>query len=161
MTGIKQAGGRFEVWLDGRCVGNVATYGQAYERLLDIGARYGLDRKALAAKVQATNEALQRDALRLETQAQPAPLPAEPQTVEPVTVTERQAERHKQPCAWYRSIRRFYAIAGERGLDTKAEERIRGALSALLGRSIGSRSELSGGEWEFAGDALQARALCW
>ena len=78
---------------------------------------------------------------------------------EPVTVTERQAE-HK-PCAWYRSIKRFYAIAGERGLDCKAEERMRGALSAWLGRHVGSRSELTAAEWGRVGDACKNGALCW
>ncbi len=66
-------------------------------------------------------------------------------------------------CRHYRAIRRAFAIAIERHLDTSAsaDEEMRAAFSSFLGRRIAHRDELTGGEWLLLGDAIKSRQLAW
>ncbi len=80
--------------------------------------------------------------------ALPAPLPAEP-----VTVTERIAAGRTR-CPWYGSIRRFYAVIGERGLPTD-DEAVRALLGRLLGRDVPTRKALTAADWEAAASAAK------
>ncbi len=67
----------------------------------------------------------------------------------------------KVRCAWYRDIRRAFAIAREVGCDTKADEAMRAAFSRFLGRTIESREALDGYDWVEVGDAMKAGLLAW
>ncbi len=64
-------------------------------------------------------------------------------------------------CAWYRDIRRCYAIAREAGLDTKADAAMRAAFSRYLRKRIESREEMNGSDWVAVGDGIKARVLAW
>jgi len=64
-------------------------------------------------------------------------------------------------CAWHSAIRYFFGQAKGAALDTKDECAMRDALAAFIGRAIGSRSELSAGEWLQCGDAVKYGRLAW
>jgi hypothetical protein len=81
-------------------------------------------------------------------------------TNSPRMVTKRQGEAPLR-CAWFSAIRRFYGCAQGAALDTKAEDAMRAALSAFLGRTINTRRELSAGDWLLAGDAVKFGRLVW
>jgi DNA-binding Lrp family transcriptional regulator len=67
----------------------------------------------------------------------------------------------KPRCAFYREIRRCYAIAREAGLDVKADARMRAAFSRFLGRKVESREEMRAGDWLLVADAIKGRRLSW
>ena len=82
----------------------------------------------------------------------------------PVSGPQKAVERKtsKRPaCAWYRSIRRFYAIAGERRLDTANDAAMHAAIGRFWGVELQSRRQLSAGQWQAAGDAVKMGALSW
>ena len=58
-----------------------------------------------------------------------------------------------------KAIRRFFAICKSAGIDTGSDDRMKGALSAFLGRKVASRKELSTDDWLRAGDAIERAAL--
>ncbi len=64
-------------------------------------------------------------------------------------------------CAFYREIRRCYAIAREAGCDVKADEAMRASFSRFLGRAVSSREELNGSEWYEIGSAIKTFQLSW
>lgn len=71
-------------------------------------------------------------------------------------------QREKAPrCAWYREIRRCYAIAREAGCDVKADDAFRAACSRFLGRAIESRETMNGRDWLLVADAIKAHRLAW
>ncbi len=76
------------------------------------------------------------------------------------TVTQRESVPRVR-CAWYRAIRRAYAIARDCGLDTKADAAMRAAFAAYFGRAIESREQLTARDWLAVGDAVKARRLAW
>ncbi len=59
------------------------------------------------------------------------------------------------PACSVKAIRRFFAICKSAGVDTSSDERMKGALSAFLGRKVASRKELSTDQWLSAGDAIE------
>jgi hypothetical protein len=67
----------------------------------------------------------------------------------------------KPRCAHYASIRRAFACAREAGLDTKADAAMRAAFSRFLGRTIESREEMNGSDWESAATAVKCGELTW
>ncbi len=67
----------------------------------------------------------------------------------------------KVRCAWYREIRRCYAIAREAGCDVKADESMRAAIGRFLGRAVASREELNGNDWHEVGSAIKSHQLAW
>jgi DNA-binding Lrp family transcriptional regulator len=72
------------------------------------------------------------------------------------------AKPEKAPrCAFYREIRRCYAIAREAGLDVKADARMRAAFSRFLGREVETRETLRAGDWLLVADAIKSRRLAW
>lgn len=79
----------------------------------------------------------------------------------PTTAKVSGAKKSAPRCAWYRDIRRAYAIAREAGLDVKADEAMRAAFGRLLGRRIETREEMNGADWIAVGDAMKARVLAW
>ena len=91
-----------------------------------------------------------RETARIE--AQLAPLHAEcaPKTA-----------KTKTPCAWAAEIRRCFAIARERGLDTKNDTGFRRAVENFLCREVPSREVLDGTEWREIGDAIKSKRLAW
>ncbi len=64
-------------------------------------------------------------------------------------------------CSFHKAIRRVFAIAREHGLDTRADEPMRAAVGRALGRSIESRDELNGGDWQAVGDMMKRGVLAW
>ena len=64
-------------------------------------------------------------------------------------------------CAFYREIRRCYAIAREAGLDVKADAKMRESFSRFLGREIESREELRAGDWYLIASEIKAHRLSW
>jgi hypothetical protein len=71
-------------------------------------------------------------------------------------------QRAKAPrCAWYREIRRCFAIAREAGCDVKADEAMRAAFSRFLGRSIESRETMNAADWLLVGNEIKAHRLAW
>jgi hypothetical protein len=92
-------------------------------------------------------------------EAAPATVPATP-----VIALQKAVEREsstRAPCPWYRSIRRFYAIAQERHLDTRNDAAIRAAIGRFWSIDLVSRQQLSAGQWQAAGDAVKLGALSW
>jgi len=64
-------------------------------------------------------------------------------------------------CPHYKAIRRTFAIAKDRGLNTKDESAMRRAFGRALGRQIESRDEMNGGDWQVVGDMMKRGALAW
>jgi hypothetical protein len=66
-------------------------------------------------------------------------------------------------CGFHSEIRRFFAIARERGLDTKAgaNESMRRAFENFFCRPIESRAELNARDWADAADAVKSNRLAW
>jgi sugar phosphate isomerase/epimerase len=74
---------------------------------------------------------------------------------------EPKVAKTKTPCAWAKEIRRFFAIAKERGLDTKNDESMRRAFENFFFRPVASREELDGRDWAQAADAVKSNQLAW
>ena len=72
-----------------------------------------------------------------------------------------QTATNRPSCAFHTVIRRTFAIAREHGLDTRADEAMRGAIGRALGFTIASRDELNGLQWAQVGDKIKSGALCW
>jgi len=64
-------------------------------------------------------------------------------------------------CPHFKAIRRCYAIAADRGLNTKDEPAMRCAFGRALGREVTMREELNGDDWEAVGDLMQRGTLAW
>ncbi len=111
--------------------------------------------------IQHELQAVQAEFDALHAQLYPVSPVQEADVIETVAVQPDVKMTRRPPCPWLRTIRRFYAIAKDFGLDTEADERMRGALSMLLGRHIGSRSELDAAQWEYAGSAIKDGLLMW
>ncbi len=79
----------------------------------------------------------------------------------PATPKAASTRAPKVRCAWYREIRRCYAIAREAGCDVKADESMRAAFSRFLGRAIESREAMNGGDWFLVANAIKAHQLAW
>ncbi len=79
----------------------------------------------------------------------------------PATPQAASTRAPKVRCAWYREIRRCYAIAREAGCDVKADEAMRAAFSRFLGRAVPSREVLDSSDWVKVGDAIKAHQLAW
>jgi hypothetical protein len=154
----------------------------ANEKKADLLATYrffALNRRNEAAFQDARENALLieyivetlESALAVAEAVEAATIAAKVETVQTVTVeansrqtvTNRQsvARPTKTPCPFFRSVKRFYAIATEAGLDTSNDEAIRKAIGAFFGIELKSRKELSGGHWQSAGDALERGLLSW
>ncbi len=89
----------------------------------------------------------------------PAALPVAP-VIARHSATER--ETATQPrCLWAAAIRRAFGIAKGAGLDTRADEAMRAAIGALLGRAVATRSELTAGDWLAVGDGIRRGELAW
>ena len=68
----------------------------------------------------------------------------------------------KSACVWASEIRRFFAIARERGLDTKnSDAAMRRAFENFFFRPVASREELDGRDWAQAADAVKDNRLAW
>jgi hypothetical protein len=69
----------------------------------------------------------------------------------------------KVRCAHYLSIKTFFAVARDAGLDTTAtsRDRVRGALGVFVGRRLASRNEVTGPEWSGAAQAIKTGRLFW
>jgi hypothetical protein len=69
----------------------------------------------------------------------------------------------KVRCAHYASIKTFFAVARDAGLDTTgaSRDRVRGALGVWLGRRLASRNEVTGAEWSGAAQAIKTGRLFW
>lgn len=80
-----------------------------------------------------------------------------PQPTPPVASVPSQTA----PCAHYKAIRRTFAIAKYRGLNTNNESAMRRAFGRALGRPIESRAEMSGGDWTTCADMMKRNALAW
>jgi hypothetical protein len=84
--------------------------------------------------------------------------------IEAATVPPAEVEApavKKARCPHYATIKAAFKVAINRGLDTKASERMRGAFSCYLGRSVKSRSELIGSEWQQIAIGIESGALVW
>lgn len=71
------------------------------------------------------------------------------------------AKPAKVRCAWYRDIRRCYAVAREAGLDVKNSAAMREAFSRFLGREVESREALRAGDWCAVSEGIKTRRLAW
>jgi DNA-binding Lrp family transcriptional regulator len=71
------------------------------------------------------------------------------------------AKKSGARCAWYRDIRRCYAVAREAGLDVKADAKMRESFGRFLGREIESREELRAGDWYLIASEIKAHRLSW
>ncbi len=69
--------------------------------------------------------------------------------------------RTKPRCAHYGTIKEFWAICRERGLDAQNKAGCRAAVGMLLGRRIETRADLSGAEWAFCTNAVRMGRLFW
>lgn len=78
---------------------------------------------------------------------------AAPENVAPAASTPR--------CAHFKSIKRAYAIATKAGLNVKADEAMRAAFGAFLGKPVASRETLNGSDWRAVGDAMKVGYLTW
>jgi hypothetical protein len=79
----------------------------------------------------------------------------------PVIVEPVKAPRIR--CPHYKAIRRAFAIAKEKGLDTSkaGKARARHAMEDVIGQCVNSRSEYNGGDWMRFGDAIKAGRATW
>lgn len=67
----------------------------------------------------------------------------------------------KARCPFHANIRKFFAAARDRGLDTTADGAMRLALSNYFDRAIMSRQQLSGAQWFEAAEAVQRFQIAW
>jgi len=72
-----------------------------------------------------------------------------------------QTGTNRPRCAFHKEIRRVFAIARDKGLDTKDDEAMRASFGRSLGRRIESRDELNGGDWQAVGDLMKRGTLAW
>jgi len=79
----------------------------------------------------------------------------------PATPQAASTRAPKVRCAWYREIRRCYAIAREAGCDVKADEAMRAAFSRFLCKPVASRETMNGRDWLLVADAIKAHRLSW
>jgi hypothetical protein len=158
MTGIyfDSAAGDWAISVEaaGGVCGYAATAQAAAERLSEEVARWERYHRAqadaLAAMQSATAPAIE---------AAPAALPAAPIITRQIA-TERE-ESAKPRCPWAAAIRRAFGIAKGAGLDTRADDAMRAAIGAMLGRAVSSRSHLTAGDWLLVGDGIRRGELAW
>ena len=74
---------------------------------------------------------------------------------------ERETAAPEARCPWHRAIRRFYAIAQEKGLNPRADAAMREAIGCYWSIDVASRAQLTAGQWLAAGDAVRLGALVW
>lgn len=74
---------------------------------------------------------------------------------------QKAAPARRPRCLHYKTIRIAFAIAKDKGLDTRADEAMRAAFSRVLGRKIDSRDEMSGNDWCQVGRAMKFHGLGW
>ena len=72
-----------------------------------------------------------------------------------------QSATNRPRCAHYKAIRRTFAIAKDRGLNVKDEAAMRWAFGRALGRTIETREEMTGNDWQAVGDMMKRGALAW
>ncbi len=152
----------YDLYLVGQHVGITVGYGRAAEQLKVAARCSGIDldaaRLTYVEAIEAQEIEAANSAVKVET-VQVVALTANAGQ----TAAKRQsvARPTKTPCPFFRSVKRFYAIATEAGLDTKADSEIRAAVGAFFGIEIESRKQLSGGHWQAAADAVKFGALYW
>jgi hypothetical protein len=141
-----------EVEAAGGVVGYAASASEAAAMLNDEVARWerfhSSQAASLAAMMPAHIEApaIAPQAATARDNAAPVALPA--------------TSESRPRCPHYRAIRRAFAIAREKGLDTRADEAMRAAFGRCLGRTVETRECMNGGEWQAVGDAMK-RGLAW
>jgi hypothetical protein len=155
----------YDLWLCGVKVGITVGYGRALSQLKVAARCSGIDLDAaLLAYVEAI-EAQEIEAAPIVQSVEVVQVIAVEATAAKTAIARKETaskvQANKVPCCFYRSIRRFYAIAQDVGLSTSNDEAIRQAISAFFGIEIESRKQLSGGHWEAAGDAVKFGALYW
>jgi hypothetical protein len=81
----------------------------------------------------------------------------------PVVAQAPAVKPAKVRCAHYASIKTFFAVARDAGLDTSgaSRDRVRGALGVFVGRRLASRNEVTGAEWQGAAQAIKTGRLFW
>ncbi len=72
-----------------------------------------------------------------------------------------QSATNRPRCSHYKAIRRTFAIAKDHGLNVKDESAMRRAFGRALGRTIESREELNGGDWDYMARQMQRGGLSW
>ncbi len=75
------------------------------------------------------------------------------------TVAQRATNRPR--CAFHKVIRRTFAIARDKGLDTKDDEAMRASFGRSLGRRIETREEMNGADWAYVARQVQRGVLAW
>ncbi len=87
-----------------------------------------------------------------------AAMPDTPAQAAPVATSKPQ-----ERCPHWKAIKRVYAIAKERGLDTSraGKARMRHTMESTLGRCVNSRGEYSGADWQAFGDAVKSGRAAW
>jgi hypothetical protein len=87
----------------------------------------------------------------------------EPDAAPVVPVAVVPVKPAKVRCRHYASIKTFFAVARDAGLDTSAasRDRVRGALGVFVGRRLASRNEVTGAEWQGAAQAIKTGRLFW
>ncbi len=80
---------------------------------------------------------------------------------QPATVAPEPKRAVKPRCPHYAEIRRFMAVAREKGLDVRAKDRSCAAVGMLLGVRVESRAELMGRDWMLATAAVKSGRLFW
>jgi hypothetical protein len=152
----------YDLYLCGVKVGITVGYGRALEQLKVAARCSGIDLDAArlayveaieAQEIEAANSAQSVEVVQV--------VAVEANTAQTAVERKVAASPTKTLCCFYKSIRRFYAIAQEVGLDTKADAAIRLSVGAFFGIEIESRKQLSGGHWQAAGTAVKFGALYW
>ncbi len=77
------------------------------------------------------------------------------------TVNVAQTGKERARCSFHKEIHRTFAIARDKGLDTKDHAAMRRAFSLALGRPIETREELGAGDWQAVGDWIKRGTLAW
>jgi hypothetical protein len=127
---------------------------QACQALQELGAMEAAP-VAVAMDAPAKVEAAKVEAAKVEAAK------VEAAKVEAAKVEAAKASRVK--CPHYRAIRRAFAIAKDRGLDTTkaGKARARHAMEDVVGQCVESRAEYNGADWMKFGDKIKAGAVRW
>lgn len=72
-----------------------------------------------------------------------------------------QTATNRSRCPHYKAIRRTFAIARDKGLDTKDDEAMRASFGRSLGRRIETREEMNGADWAYVARQVQRGVLAW
>lgn len=86
---------------------------------------------------------------------------AQPVQAPKVEAKKEAAKPAKVRCPHYKAIRRMFAVAQSAGLNCQNKKGMRAAFSALLGKPVVSRADLTAADYGRAVQSIEAGLMWW